>query len=347
MKLRAEQLANHLGRQPVQPIYLIAGDEPLLCGESADLLRRHLKAQGFSERELVHADQSSFNWEVLLQQANALSLFAERKILEVRAPSLKFSKPESQALQAYLRNPSPDSCLLLIAGRLDAGQKKSAWFSAIDASGCILEIWPPEPQQLLGWLLQRAQSLQLQLSEEAARLLSDRIEGNLLAAKQELDKLALLFPNQALGSEEILGAVSDSSRFDVFALMDAALESNTLRSERILQALRHEGVEAAIVLWAISRDLRSLIQVQQGLARGQSFDSLAQSEKLWGKRKQLVQRCLRRLPLTQLQRLLMRCAQADARIKGQEKGDVWIILSQLVWELSGQSALFVSAGEEI
>ncbi|WP_027858867.1 DNA polymerase III subunit delta [Marinobacterium jannaschii] len=333
MKLRQDQLASRLNSN-VAPVYLICGDEPLLSEESSDTLRHHFQKQGFTEREVLHVE-SGFKWEYLLECANALSLFAERKIIELRLGSQKLNKQSSEILREYLSNPGPDNVLLIIAGKLDAAAKKSAWFKAIDKEGVIVEIWPVEADQLAQWIRQRAAQLGLQMDNSAVQLLCDRIEGNLLAAKQELAKLQLLFGNQPLDAETVMDAVSDSSRYDIYGLTDAALQGNAGRCNKILQVLKQDGTEPPIVLWALSREIRALIAVQQGLSQGMQYDTLCQREKIWGKRKNLVRRAAQKLPTTALSQLLGRCGEIDKTIKGAAIGDPWLLLSEVILGLCG------------
>lgn len=334
MKLRPEQLSGQIGKD-LAPVYLVTGDEPLLSEESCDLLRSHLQQQGFSEREVLHVD-GSFSWEYLLECANALSLFAEKKIIELRLGSSKLNKRSSEILQQYLSNPSPDNILLIIADKLDGGAKKSAWFKAVDKSGVIVEIWPVETAQLPNWIRQRAAQIELQLNEEAIQLLCDRIEGNLLAAKQELSKLSLLFPHQVVTADDIVDAVSDSSRYDIYGLADAALQGQPARCCKILQVLRQDGTEPPVVLWALSKELRSLASIQQAQNSGQSFDAVCQRERIWGKRKPLARQAAQRLSGKQLNQALQHCAEVDKIVKGMATGDSWLLLTSIALILSGR-----------
>ncbi|GAA0791418.1 DNA polymerase III subunit delta [Marinobacterium sediminicola] len=335
MKTRPDQLVNQLERLKAPlPVYMVTGDEPLQHAESCDNIRRSLRAAEFTEREVMHVD-AGFAWESLLESANALSLFAERKIIELRLGNQKLDKKASGLLQRYLDNPAPDNALLIMADRLDAGAKKSAWFKQVEKTGLVVEIWPIEADQLPGWLMQRARSLGLELTSDAVQLLGSRIEGNLLAAQQEMDKLSLLYPNQKIDVEQVIEAVADSSRFDIFALSDALLQHDPARCQKILLVLRQEGVEATLVLWGISREIRTLLNVQRGLANGLAYDSLCQREKIWGKRKALVRKASQKLSAHQLEGLLILCHDIDQAIKGQLKADPWLLLSTLTLELSG------------
>lgn len=335
MKLRPEQLGTHL-KKGQSPVYLITGDEPLISEESSDLLRHHLQEQGFSEREVLHVD-GSFSWEYLLECANALSLFAEKKIIELRLGSQKLNKKSSEILQSYLSNPAPDNILVITADKLDGNTKKSAWFKAVDKSGVIVEIWPVETEQLPNWIRQRAAQIELQLDDEAIQLLCDRIEGNLLAAKQELSKLSLLFPRQVVSADDIVDSVSDSSRYDIYGLSDAALNGQSARCCKILQVLRQDGTEPPVVLWALSKELRSLAAIQQAQNNGQSFDAVCQRERIWGKRKPLARKASQRISSKQINTALQQCAEVDKIVKGMATGDAWLLLTSISLTLSGQS----------
>jgi DNA polymerase-3 subunit delta len=333
MKIKPEQLSSQLNKG-LSPVYLITGDEPLISEESSDILRRGLQQQGFSEREVLHVD-GSFSWEYLLECANALSLFAEKKIIELRLGSSKLNKKASELLQQYLSNPAPDNILLIIADKLDGSSKKSAWFKAIDKCGVIVEIWPVEVEQLPNWVRQRAAQIDLQLDDEAVQLLCDRIEGNLLAAKQELSKLSLLFSNQVVTAEDVVEAVSDSSRYDIYGLADAALQGHPTRCSKILQVLHQDGTEAPVVLWALAKELRSLAAIQQAQASGKSFDAVCQQERIWGKRKPLARQAARRLNHAQINHALKLCANVDKIVKGMMPGDPWLLLSSISLTLAG------------
>jgi DNA polymerase-3 subunit delta len=335
MKTRAEQLNAQLQRlnQPL-PVFMVSGDEPLQHAESCDAIRAWLRQAGFTERDVMHVD-AGFAWERLLESANALSLFAERKIIELRLGSQKPDKQASGLLQRYLDNPAPDNVLLIQADRLDAGAKKSAWYKQVEKCGLVVEIWPIEPEQLPQWLSQRAAAQGLSLSTDALQLLCARIEGNLLAAKQELDKLNLLYPAQTIDAEQ--EAVADSSRYDIFALSDAVLMRDPARCQKILQVLQQEGIEATLVLWALTREIRSLLNIQRGIASGVPYDTLCQREKIWGKRKPLMQKASQRIPSSRLEQLLVLGHDVDQAIKGQLKACPWLLLSSLTLELSGCS----------
>lgn len=335
MKTRPEQLGQQLKRasQPL-PIYLVTGDEPLISDESCDRIRQYLRDNAFSEREVMHVE-NGFIWENIFESANALSLFADRKLIELRLGKQKLPKPASQLLQSYLSNPSPDTVLLLIADRLDKSAKQSAWYKSIEQHGLVVEIWPVESDQLGGWIQQRAAQLGVTLTPDALQLLSDRVEGNLLAARQEIEKLGLLFPNSTVDIDQITDTVADSSRFDVFALSEAILSGNAERSLHMLNVLRQEGTEAAVVLWALTREIRSLLSIQRGLNSGRNFDQLCKQERIWGKRRNLIQNACRRLSKHLLEQQLAESFNVDQAVKGQTTDNPWVLMSQITVKLSG------------
>ncbi|SFG00874.1 DNA polymerase III subunit delta [Neptunomonas qingdaonensis] len=334
MKLSAEQLAGHL-QQTHAPVYLVSGDEPLLSAECCDQLRSAFRDKGFSEREVLHVE-GHFKWEYLLECANALSLFAEQKLIEIRVGSHKINKAAGDIIQEYIAHAPPENILLIIAEKLDGAAKKSAWHKAIEQKGVCVEIWPVEINQLPGWIRHRAMSKNMQLDDSAIQLLCDRVEGNLLAAKQELDKLHLLHPTGTLSAEQIVNAVSDSSRYDVYALMDTIALGQGERCIKILNVLRQEGIEPPIVLWALTREIRTLYAIRQGIERGLAYETICQKERIWGKRKQTLKRCAERLSISTLEDLLKTSQDLDKVIKGMGTGSPWLMLSDIAITLSGK-----------
>ena len=335
MKVRVDQLPQQLNKLNTElPVYLVTGDETLQHDESCDAIRAHLRGLDFTERELYHID-SSFNWDRVMEAANSLSLFAERKIIELRLGSQKIKKAESDLLQRYLENPAPGTVIFILADRLDAGAKKSAWFKLVEKVGLVVEIWPIEVDQLPRWLATRLQSFPISMDNEAIGVLADRVEGNLLAAQQELEKLSLLYPNQTLDANQVAEAVGDMSRFDAFALADAAIQKQPERVQHILQALKQEGVEPTFILWAISRELRTLSSVITDISEGKNYDTIATRLRLFGKRKTVIRNASRQIKVSEIEQLLRLCGQADQAVKGQLTSDPWLIIGQICLRLSG------------
>ncbi len=338
MKVRSDQLEAVLQGYQGPSIFLVLGDEPLQSQEACDCFRRYLKTLHYSERDLHHVD-ASFNWESVLLSTNALSLFAERKLLEVRVGSHKINKADGQFLLRWLEDPAPDTALLIIIDKLDGASKKTAWFKHIESKGVLVEVHSPETHQLPQWLSNRAKSLGIQLDHEALQILCERVEGNLLAAHQELAKLQLLYSSHTISAEQVVASVSDSSRYDVFALTEAALAHQPDRCEKILNALMHEGLEPPIILWALTREIRTLYNVQLALQQGQSYDSLCQKERIWGKRKMLVRKASQQIPATALESMLQTASLADQAIKGMNRDNPWLILRQMALQLAGTPLL--------
>ena len=347
MKVRVDQVDQQLAKlQHALPVYLVTGDETLQHDESCDSIRKHLRQLDYTERELHHVD-ASFNWDTVVEAVNNLSLFAERKIIELRLGSQKIKKAESDLLQRYLENPAPDTVLFILADRLDAGAKKSAWFKVVEKLGLVVEVWPIDVDQLPRWLNHRLSQFPIDLNHEAVQLLADRVEGNLLAAQQELEKLSLLYPNQTLNATQVADAVGDMSRFDAFSLVDAALQRDPSRVQHILQMLKQEGVELTFILWSITRELRTLSTIIDELASGKPYDTIASRQRLFGKRKTVLRNASRQVKPSQLEALLRLCGQADSAIKGQLLADPWLIVSQISLRLAGLDIETLHATHEL
>lgn len=338
MKVAAPALKKTLSKAQFAPLFLVVGDEPLQVLESHDALRQYLHAQGFTERDVYQVDKK-FDWERVLLSTQELSLFADKKSLEIRMGGTKLDKSSTAHLLRWLNNPPPDVALLLFMEKADAATQKSPWFQQIEKQGLHISIQPVEAGQLVSWLQQRAAAMGLHFTEEALQFLADSVEGNLLAARQELEKLALLFPGQTLNEEQLVASIADSARFDVFALTEAALAAQPDRCVRILSVLKLEGFEAPVVLWALTREIRTLYGVLRGLQQGQSYDAIAQQLRIWGKRKPLIKQAAHILSLQTLEGLLKQAHEADQAIKGIAHADAWMIMQDIVLHLSGQTTL--------
>lgn len=321
MRLKADQLESALQKN-LKPVYLISGDEPLQLGEAADIVRNAARQAGFGVREVI-AIETGNEWSQLSAEAESLSIFADQKLIDLRLPSGKPGQEGSKILQSYCKNPPDDTLLLISAGKIDSSAQKSQWLQAIDAMGVVVQVWPLQGADLQSWLQRRAERKGMHLDNDAARSLAIRIEGNLPAAAQEIEKLFILHGPTRLSRAQIEDAVADSARFDVFKLMDSLLAGKLNRSIKILQGLRADGTAAPVVLWAISRELRSLHQLKFAKQHGDSLEPIFKKLLVWDQRKQLFHDALNRLGDRQLQDLLSRSAQADRQIKGQMAGDEW------------------------
>lgn len=336
-KLRADQLNATLAKA-LASVYLVSGDEPLLIQETCDQIRKAARQQGFSEREIYHVE-SGFDWNQLLASANSLSLFSDKKIFEIRMPSGKPGEKGTKALVDYLEDPSPDNLLLIITEKLDAGTQKSKWVKLIEDKGIHLQIWPIPPAQLPRWISTRLQQAGLSADSAATDLLASRIEGNLLAAVQEIEKLALLSTDKHISYELMAAAVADSARYDAFSLADKALHGDARAAAKTLQGLRGEGADAISILWSVLRDIRSLNQIAQSQAQGKSFEAAARQAGVWEKRQPLIQNALRRFKPVQLQLMLRKANAIDKSIKGMRNAEPWDELLDLVLNLAGVQSL--------
>lgn len=334
-KINAEQLNRHL--KPLSPVYCVSGDEPLLIQEAADAIRAAGRAQGFSERELFHVE-SHFDWGHFLQSANSLSLFASRKILEIRLTN-KISDAGSKALVEYCNNPSADNLLLIISPKLDKSAQNAAWFKAVDKIGITCPIWPINEKQLPRWIEQRLQHAGLEVDSDALALLAAKVEGNLLAAVQEIEKLKLIAEPGTIDVHLMASAVADNARYDVFSLMDKALLNDSAAAVRHLNGLRGEGADPILILWGIAREVRTLLALKHAQHTGQPLDVAARNQGIFEPHLSLMRQQLPRFKPAQLRLLLRQCALADRSMKGAAKLDTWGLLLDITLSLCGTRVL--------
>ncbi len=338
MKLKPEQLEKHL-QQELKPIYLVSGDEPFQTDTASRQIREAALAQGYSEREQFHVD-GNFDWNQLQASAGNLSLFAEKKLLDLRLASGKSPGVEGgRALAAWAEADNTETLLLISMGKLDKKQQQAKWFKALDKAGVVIQIWPVEAAQMPNWVRARMQARGMQPDQAAVQMLAERLEGNLLAADQELEKLRLLCGEGEVDVEQVTAAVSDSARFDVFALVDAALLGETPRLLRIFNGLRGEGVEPVLVLWALTREIRSMTGMAWQLAQGNRVDQVLAQYRVWSKRKAPVSAGLQRHSLRRWQGLLYQAAAVERVIKGRAAGAPWDELVQLGLKIAGLNLL--------
>lgn len=335
MRVRPHELASHIERKGIAPIYLISGDEPLQMNETADAVRSAARAQGFSGRDILDAG-SRFDWNELTAEANSLSLFAEKRIIDLRIPSGKPGREGGKALTEYAARPPEDTLLLITLPKLDKSQVSSKWLKSLESRGVFVQIWPIEGSRLYPWIEQRMRQVGLTPGPEVVTMLGERIEGNLLAAAQEIDKLLLLHGSGVITLEHLQESVADSARYDVYGLVDAALEGSLGRVVRMLNGLKAEGTPAPVVLWALTREIRMLCSLAQQVGQGRSpHQVVAAAREVWDKRKPLVSKGLQRLTLGQWRHLLQLCGLADRAIKGQDKQDEWLLLQRICSGMAG------------
>ncbi len=334
VKLSGDNLAANLSRQ-LAPVYLVSGDEPLLVNEAADAIRARARSQGFTEREL-HVVERGFSWDELIAGSRLMSLFAERKIIEIRMTNPTPGEQGADAIIELISQPSPDNLVLIITGKMDGRVQSSRWVSAIEKHGVVVQIWPLELARLPAWIRERLAKQNLKADADAATLLAERVEGNLLAAHQEVEKLALLLPPGPVTADTIVEAVADSARFDVLQLGDAAMRGQTARALRVLEGLRGEDVEPPIVLWALNKDLQWIARCQYLMRRGQSADSAMNALYVWRNRQPAMKQALARLRPATVRELLLSAERADRMIKGVIlRCDPWLEFERLVAGLAG------------
>ena len=344
MQLNPEQLSSQLRKQ-LAPVYFISGDEPLRVMEAADAVRAAARGQGYDERELLTV-QAGFDWDSLRAGGDNLSLFSQRRIIDLRLPTGKPGDAGAKALRAWAEQPPEDTLLLITAGKLEPAARKSKWVQALDRAGVVIFVWPLNASEFNAWVHARMRSRGLEPSPEAVDLLADRVEGNLLACVQEIDKLYLLHGGGPLAAEAITGMVADHSRFDVYGLVDTALAGKSARSVRILHGLHAEGIAPPVVLWALAREVRQLAAMAAVVASGQSVAQVLGQYRVWQARKALVGGALQRLPAARCNAMLRRCAAIDRVCKGQAAGNAWDELLQLTLELAGNNPLPRTTGME-
>jgi len=333
VKISGDNLAGNLSRT-LAPVYLVSGDEPLLVNEAVDAIRAKARSQGFTEREL-HVVERGFDWQALLSESRAMSLFAERKIVEIRMASPTPGEQGGSVLAELAANPSPDALVLVITGKMDGRVQSSKWVSAIDKHGAVVQVWPIELPRLPAWIRERLSRHGLKADNAAAALLAERIEGNLLAAHQEVEKLALLLPAGELTAETVMESVADSARYDVLQVGEAAMRGQTSRALRIVEGLHAEGIDATLVLWAVNKDLQWILKAQHLMDNGHNADSAMNAVYVWRPRQPAMKQALSRLKPAATRRLILDAERVDRSIKGVLRNDPWVELEALVARLSG------------
>jgi DNA polymerase-3 subunit delta len=337
MKIRAEQLQSHLSKE-LLPVYVISGDEPLLAQESADAVRLAARNKGFSGREVFHGE-GKFDWGQLHNEANALSLFAEKKIIEIRISNGKPGDKGSKALCELCANPSPDNLLLVILPKLERSAQNSKWVKALEAVGAHIQVWPVTGDQLPRWIKQRLLESTITANQQAVEILAERVEGNLLAAVQEIEKLKLLAIEGKVDAIMMSSVVADSARYNLFEFVDKVLAGDAQSAARSLRGLHSEGTDAIPLLWAITRELRILIKASEQISRGENRDWALKNAGVWEKRLPLFRTAIQRCSAAHLRMLLYQAGAIDRGSKGMRKADIWDELPTLVLSLAGSQTL--------
>jgi DNA polymerase-3 subunit delta len=332
VKISANQLSPHL-KKSLCACYLVTGDEPLLVQESLDAIRAAARKAGYGTRELF-VQSTGFDWNELASAGGNLSLFADKQIIELRLPTGKPGVKGSAAIADFAANMGEDLLFIVSAPKLDRNAQKTKWVKALEANGGLIQIWPVDARELPGWINARMKQVGLQPDRDAVRLIADRVEGNLLAAQQEIEKLRLLHGEGPITTAAADDAVANSSRFDVYKLVDAAVGGNGARAIRILGGVRTEGVEPVIVMWALTRELRTLAGLADDVQTGADLGSAMQRAYVWKNRQGLVRACVSRHAPANFYRLLKLARQGDAAAKGQMRGDPWQLATQIILDLA-------------
>ncbi len=336
MQLAPAQLSAHL-KQGLQALYVLVGDEPLAHRECLDAIRQAARLQGFDERNSLLVERA-FNWQQIASYGAALSLFASRRLLEISVPNGKPGVEGSKALQALANEALIDTTVLIILPKLEREAKNSAWFSALEKKAVVINIEEVPANQLAKWIGARLAAQGQQASPATLDFLAHQVEGNLLAANQEVQKLGLLHPQGELSDEAVRQAVLNVSRYDAFQLGDAVLAGDSARTVRILQGLQDEGENAVAVMNPLMWVLRPLLRIKQAELRGENVVQAMSNARIYGDRQSLVKRALSRLSLRQLEAAVQKLADIDKTAKGVMQGDAWLEISRLCFGLAGVRA---------
>jgi len=331
MQLRLEALDGHLAKNLAQ-LYVIASDEHLLALEAADRIRKAARAQGYTERDVLSVERT-FKWGELLAANQALSLFGDKKLIELRIPTGKPGKDGSAALQAYAKDLSPDNLTLITLPKLDWQTAKASWVTALQQAAVYIDIPNIERAQLPAWIGNRLAAQGQSAERQSLDFIADRVEGNLLAAHQEIQKLGLLHEPGKLTFEQVHDAVLNVARYDVFKLSEAMLTGDTARLVRMLEGLKGEGEALPLVLWAVAEEIRTLLKLKSGMSQGRPLNALLKEYRIWGPRERMMEPALRRVSLATLEAALQQAAQVDRMVKGLRAknfaGDAWDAMLQL------------------
>lgn len=332
MKIQANQLSSHLLKS-LAPCYLVTGDEFLLVDEALDTIRSAARKRGFTSREL-HVATTGFDWNGLTASTGNYSLFAEQRIVELRLPTGKPGAAGSAAIIELVEQSGPELLFIVTGPKLDKSGGASKWAKSIEQKGVSLPLWPIGVRELPGWIANRMRAAGLQPDRDAVTLIADRVEGNLLAARQEIEKLRLILGEGKVSAEAVNNAVANSSRYDVYKLTDAALAGDANRSVKILGGLRAEGVEPVIVMWALTRELRTLATLDDVIRQGGDLGGAMQKSGVWSNRQGLVRSCISRHQHGDFHKMLKATGRADAAAKGQRAGNPWHMATDVVVSLS-------------
>ena len=332
MELKPERFERQLAGEPLRPVYLVAGSEPLLVQELADAVRAKARAEGYGEREVFDAGRD-FEWSELVMGFAALSLFSPRRLFDLRLPTGKPDREGSEAIQAYCADPPPDTVLLITAQDWSS-KHPGKWSEAVARAGVFVPVWPVRPNELPDWLEARLRARGFSADSAALQLLAERVEGNLLAAAQEIDKLVLLCDERRITLEVMESRVSDSARYDVFKLVEAALTGKVERTRRMLASLRAEGEQVPGLVPILAMELLKLA----ALARAGNLAQAMREARVWESRQALYRRALERHDAARFEAFVAEAGRIDLMSKGRLGGDPWLALERLLVAVASAKA---------
>ena len=330
MQIYPERLSAHL-TNTLLPVYCISGDEPLLVQECSDLIRASARSAGCTEREILDAGNTNFKWHSLLQTGNSLSLFSERRIIELIIPSGKPGKEGSKVLCDYIDTSSSDDIFLIISGKIEKTSTTSKWYQKINSAGATIQVWPVSNKDMPRWLSNRTKEMGLSMEQDAIDLLADRVQGNLLAASQEITKLKLVADeNGHITREDVIEGVLNNARYNPFGMIDSAVSGNTRDAIKTLRGLRAEGVDPIMILWALARECQLLLDLQEEIQNGKEINQALYTHNVWKSRVSIIHQALANHSMETLQTLISHATEIDAAIKGQSFLNPWLIIEDLV-----------------
>ena len=342
MKIKPDQLKSYLQKslqtKQLSPIFIISGDEPLLSQEAADAVRSTARQLEFTERETFDID-ARFDWNLVFNETNSLSLFSDKKILELRITSGKPGDKGSRALCELCENLNDSNLILVILPKLDKGAYQSKWMKTLESKGVHIQVWPVTPKQLPRWINQRLVQCGIEASQGAVDILADRVEGNLLAAMQEINTLKLLSLEGKVNADIMSTVVADSARYNLFSFVDKVLDGDAQSAAKALRGLENEGTEPLALLWAITRELRTLNKASHQVLLGNSKDKALKSAGVWDKRIPIFRKALSRLSPAHLRMLMHQAGAIDRGVKGLRQADIWDELTTLVLSFAGSQTL--------
>lgn len=335
MRLNADQLSAHL-KQQLLPVYLVHGDEQMLVEEASDSIRQQARTLGANERQTWHVD-GRFDWSQIQWQEHALSLFASQRLIELRLPTGSPGKQGGEALRNFAANLPEDTTLLIISGKIDNRSQKAKWFTELDRVGVTIPIWPVDFAQLPRWIARRMQDKGLRPERGVAELMAERVEGNLFAAAQEIEKLTLLCPDGLVTEQIVIDSVADNARFQAFGLMDTVLAGQASKLPRMLQRLRAEGLDVLALFSAVSWSLHRLVDIASQLHQGAHIEQAfaAQKPPVWDKQKPILRNAVQRHDYQRWQQFLIDLSAIDQAAKGSSSHCPWDLLERLCLQVAG------------